>query len=120
MATQQFLAMCRDAMSEAVDNAEIVLFGVSLACKIVKLPVDSWTSQHYPALRYTSYDSMFVADKESANCRLEANCESKSRFTLSPAHKLLTYGPLFACLQMHINKCADSLQHVHGGAECAD
>ena len=47
MTDRSLLAQTTDAMSEAVENAAVILYGVSLAYK------------------------------ESANCRLEANCASE-------------------------------------------
>ena len=58
MTDRSLLAQTTDAMSEAVENAAVILYGVSLAYK------------------------------ESANCRLEANCASATNSLLLGRQRL--------------------------------
>eukprot|EP01043_Picozoa_sp_COSAG02_P052531 COSAG02_NODE_5674_length_4138_cov_472.361228_2_plen_116_part_00 len=62
-----------DAMSDAIDNAAVMLYGVSLACECIKYHCSAVLAQHSSTL--THCDMSGCADKESANCRLEASLQ---------------------------------------------
>ena len=59
-----------EAMADALDGAFCVCFGISKECK----SVDAFSID--PTCR--DLKSINIADKESANCRLEAMCESRA------------------------------------------
>ena len=71
MTDRSLLAQTTDAMSEAVENAAVILYGVSLAYK------------------------------ESANCRLEANCAYLPQSTLAD-NALLTASMQMECSRRSI------------------
>lgn len=60
-------------MSDAIDNAAVMLYGVSLACECIKYHCSAVLAQHSSTL--THCDMSGCADKESANCRLEASLQ---------------------------------------------
>eukprot|EP01043_Picozoa_sp_COSAG02_P059852 COSAG02_NODE_7703_length_2884_cov_6.940754_2_plen_99_part_00 len=60
-----------DAMSDAIDNAAVVCYGVSAACE--QRPSVSVVILFCSALLLHTYSRSFAStDKDSANCRLEA------------------------------------------------
>ena len=62
-----------DAMSDAIDNAAVMLYGVSLACECITYHCSAVLVQQSSTL--THCDMSRCADKESANCRLEASLQ---------------------------------------------
>ena len=72
MTDRSLLAQTTDAMSEAVENAAVILYGVSLAYK------------------------------ESANCRLEANCASAQTACSWADNALLTASMQMECSRRSI------------------
>ena len=61
-----------DAMSEAVDNAAVLCYGVSAACE--RYSTDSVYVESCSVLTLQAHmiGHLMHTDKESANCRLEA------------------------------------------------
>lgn len=59
-----------DAMSDAIDNAAVVCYGVSAACE--RLCSDCSILLCWILLLHTDSRSFASTDKDSANCRLEA------------------------------------------------
>jgi len=68
---EQMKGSVMDAMADAVDEADVVLFCVSLAYK-------ESGAQHVLAQTGGRVLRVLVCVSSSANCRLEANCESST------------------------------------------
>ena len=61
-------------MSDAIDNAEVMLFGVSLACESLVMRLHFYLPPPILSEQPLNAECMCLsADKESGNCRLEAN-----------------------------------------------